>query len=172
MKLQTSTVTSVTKRLLKRRSTVNSRKINPAREWYIGVGVGIMLLALITAWSAYMYISNRTTDIGSNNAEVLAQQPSTYKAVVVEQALQALSGRADRFAQLREGVTSKRPVVEEEQAPATIAESVQVATTATTTPTVESDDIVSDEEVEVGDSDLPQTPESTPGGISIPDLGS
>jgi len=133
MKLATSSITDTAKRLFKKKSARTARLITPARDWYIGVCIGILILVLMAAWSAYMYWAYRTVDTVA--AQELELQPvPTYKAAIVESALEQYEIRTQRFNDLQRTqlVSPPEPIVEEsenivETEPVTIAASSTVA---------------------------------------------
>lgn len=130
MKLPTKTFASAAKNIIKRRNAGAVRMIHPQREWAIGFIIGVLLLAGLSTWSAYIYVTNRYIDQQSTD-EQAAQMP-TYRASTIEEALDYFKQRQQSFENVRTQVqeVSPEPSVDELD----VATSTTAVVQPTTTP--------------------------------------
>lgn len=79
------------------KGVVNPKLMHPAREWGIGITVGLIILVVSMVWSAEVYLSYRDTNFDevANENEVIV-----YRASLVENTLALFTNRADYFADL------------------------------------------------------------------------
>jgi hypothetical protein len=88
-------IKAMTQKLFKAQSgTLPVKKLHPKRDWMIGILIGFCITAVVSTWSAYMYIANR--DGGTTEIEVTITNPS-YQAALVDQALKIFEARAANF---------------------------------------------------------------------------
>jgi len=87
------------KKILKSdRGVQNPKLMHPAREWAVGILIGLIIIAASGAWSSNTYISYRTnSDINSNTSE---KEIVVYRASQVEAALKTYADREAEFESL------------------------------------------------------------------------
>jgi len=128
MKLPTNQLSKFARAVFaKKVTTSRNRLVHPERDWLIGVLIGVGILIGVMAWSAYMYISNRSGE--ANEADVTANATPTYRASVVEEALRLFADRAEQFSVLSAQTNATVPP----PTPAEIAVTNATTTNSTTT---------------------------------------
>jgi hypothetical protein len=104
--------------------------MHPEREWFIGLGVGCIILAGGLYWCLHIYwLYNDKTVAGESNA---LNQQNIYDEAIVKQALTEFSSRKERYDGLREALEERTTTSPEVVPAATPAEDVFIPLTAAT----------------------------------------
>lgn len=134
MKLNNIELQKVARRLFRgKQHTTTSRLFSPTRDWAIGLLVGITILCTIMGWSAYMFLTHRTSEVGTVSAP--AAQPSPYREGTVHEALGYFADRESIFTEIRANPVpnTSTPVVTPEPPVPDLATSTPAASSSATT---------------------------------------
>lgn len=133
--------------------------MHPAREWGIGLFIGVVIFAVSAFWSAQIYLSHREISIGDGggtNSEV-----TVYRKTLVDAALAELEKRSAAHTELlpaSSGIVVEEAVEEEGDAEDEILETDE-ETTASSTATSETDSSIEEED---GEAEAPVNAEEAP----------
>lgn len=135
MKLPTSTITQFARDVFSKKKRTTAKKlINPKRDWLIGIMIGAGILLGIMAWSAYMYVSNRSGTVTQTEQDPVAVP--VYRAQAVSQAVDIFAEKQTRFAALQnQAVPVLAPEEPREEQTAGATTTIPVVSVATSTPT-------------------------------------
>jgi|GEM_PF-4051344 len=98
MKLPSKQITVFANKVMRRKKTQSIRPINPRRDWFVGLGIGLLLLAGVVFWSGSTYLASRS--IAEQSSDDVAVSVPMYRAATVAEALDYFSQRNDNFTQL------------------------------------------------------------------------
>lgn len=157
MKLSSNTIAKFARDVFTKKKTLAAnRLIHPHRDWAIGLFLGGCILVGIMAWSAYMYVSNRSGDNAQEKVDP-ASLP-VYRAATIEQAIELFQKKETAYNSLKQQVIVP-PVIIEETTEEVSTDSNTSSTdvlpaTATSTPVTTTDQLSDTADVEVEDESI------------------
>ena len=89
---------------------VDTNIMHPTREWFIGLGITIVIVAVGTWFSFYIYTSNQNE---MSKEVVIVQSAVPYNATVVSKALETFTAKQKKYNEILGGNnTAELPKVE------------------------------------------------------------
>src|SRR6056297_501120 len=145
MKLSNYHIHTLAKKLFHHDQSIKRVKLmHPKRDWLIGVLVGIMIVSVMIAWSAYTYLEKRDA-VGLSETNIDIEIP-VYRSDTVEDALELFAKRKEAFEQLNQtGVPATSAVTES-------SDDQISTTTSSTTNEINEDPVVEVTEADIGQS--------------------
>ncbi len=134
----------VGKVLRSERSKKSPQLMNPARDWGIGLLVGIIIFVATTSWGAltFLYYKNTTITYSGASEEGVA----LYKDKLVSDAIDIYKSRKIKHQQLLE--TSSSPTKVADDAEIIEGEEGATASSSSSTPAVRSTDVIKEPQAE------------------------
>lgn len=136
--------------------------MHPEREWYIGLGVAVVILGIGSYWCVQLYFAYSNVESTPAN---LSTEQTVYREKEVAQALSELSTRKAKQEQLRKNLEHARVDTPDEQSIIVLPENLNATSSATTTNLTEIETTTSTEnstaptDVNPKDETPPLTPE-------------
>lgn len=101
-------IAKIAKQILKRQRGLRDHQIiHPAREWFVGLGLSLLILIGGATWSAFTYIEVSKRTVETTETEVVTA--NVYRADIVNAALSKFRERTDNFNQLLQNRTQVIP---------------------------------------------------------------
>lgn len=105
--IDTKSIQKIVRTALRRsRGLEDHHLMHPAREWFSGLAVALVLVISGAAWCAYLYWDYNT--IEANTTESTDAPVSIYQKAAVDSALRELEARAGRLAEEKRILESSR----------------------------------------------------------------
>ncbi len=145
-------ITSIAKKMMRQHRGLRDHQIiHPVRDWTIGVIISILMLAIVTWWSAMSYLAHSSTKI--DNASDIVSTNTVYREAQVNEALKVFEKKREDYDFLLSGA---KPIVvpEEDQETEEVTFEENVTEEIVTDSLEAEEEVRSDTEPEAPEGDL------------------